>query len=138
MKTTVFFLKLEDSENSKELFPPNKFPGLPPWAWFLNTPLATCIGLIYFMKGGGVVIYLYRLDLMKLIMSLYWVVKSPLKYSWFHIKGTWSVHSFNEYYLSIPSAHRKLKVPFSWNPQYVQDKIRQPRLSIILCTYYNS
>ena len=29
-----------------------------------------------------------------------------LLYSWFHIKGTWSVHSFNGDYLSIPSAHR--------------------------------
>ena len=26
-------------------------------------------------------------------------------YSWFHIKGTWSVHSFNGNYLTIPSAH---------------------------------
>ena len=25
-----------------------------------------------------------------------------LSYSWFHIKGTWSVHSFNADYLSIP------------------------------------
>ena len=25
-----------------------------------------------------------------------------LSYSWFHIKGTWSVHSFNGDYLSIP------------------------------------
>ena len=31
-------------------------------------------------------------------------MKSP---GWFHIcKGSWSVHSFNEDYLSIPSAHR--------------------------------
>ena len=27
-------------------------------------------------------------------------------YSWFHIKVTWSLHSFNGDYLSIPSAHR--------------------------------
>ena len=28
-----------------------------------------------------------------------------MNYSWFHIKGPWSVRSFN-YYLTIPSAHR--------------------------------
>ena len=28
------------------------------------------------------------------------------KYSWFHIKCSWSVHSFNGDYLSIPSTHR--------------------------------
>ena len=28
-----------------------------------------------------------------------------INYSWFRIKGSWSVHLFNEDYLSIPSAH---------------------------------
>ena len=32
--------------------------------------------------------------------------KDSLSYSWFHIKGTWSVHAFNGDYLSILSAHR--------------------------------
>ena len=27
-------------------------------------------------------------------------------YSWFHIKGSWNVHSFNRDYLSIHSSHR--------------------------------
>ena len=36
-----------------------------------------------------------------------------LSYSLFHIKGTFSVHSVNGDYPSIPSAHMQLRVPFS-------------------------
>ena len=35
-----------------------------------------------------------------------WTSENFTWYSWFHLKGSWSVHSFNGDYLSIPSAHR--------------------------------
>ena len=45
-------------------------------------------------------------DLMELKLSNKWLIcyKETFykKYSWFHIKGTFSVHSFNDDYLSIP------------------------------------
>ena len=38
---------------------------------------------------------------------------TQLRYIRFHIKGSWSVHSFNGDFLSIPSANRWLREPFS-------------------------
>ena len=45
-------------------------------------------------------------------------------YIWFHKKGIFSVHSFNDDYLSIPEHQGSfyLYVPFSWNPRYNNNK----------------
>ena len=41
----------------------------------------------------------------------------PFLYSWFHIKGTWSVHSFNGDYLSNPEGTDSCGYLFLWNPR---------------------
>ena len=44
-------------------------------------------------------------------------------YSWFHIKGTWSVYSFNGDYLLSLSAQVGVST-FLWNPQFVLEKVK--------------
>ena len=47
-----------------------------------------------------------------------------LTYSWFHIKSTWSVHSFNGDYLSIPSAQVAVGTFFTKSPvEYLVAKV---------------
>ena len=52
--------------------------------------------------------FLLRTNLLCLQTSTYRMFpeNSSHSYSWFHIKGFWSVHLFNGDYLSNPSAHR--------------------------------
>ena len=49
--------------------------------------------------------WIYWLYLIKKFLYV-WVFIYKIIYSWFHIKGTWSVHTFNGDHISIPSAHR--------------------------------
>ena len=47
-----------------------------------------------------------------------WIKSRPVthSYSWFHIKGTWSVHSFNGDYLSIPEGTGSCEYLFMKSP----------------------
>ena len=60
----------------------------------------------------------------KILLLLQAFLCSLVLYSWFHIKGSWSVHSFDWDYLSIPIALRYLREPFSWYPRYLRRKSR--------------
>ena len=48
---------------------------------------------------------LLKISWLLALKTIFFMQQYLLWYSWFHIKGTWSVHSFNGYYLSIPGAH---------------------------------
>ena len=91
MNLIIFGYRLAKLDNPLSPPPPNlpivflysfkfSFDGIWEWqAWFLSS-------LNYnWMFGTGL-----------------WETNLRFRYSWFHIKGTWSVHSFNGDYLSIP------------------------------------
>ena len=61
----------------------------------------SCTGKPRWRGGGGVGFQKYISVIYNRKADTYMYIWKVTLYSWFHIKGTWSVHSFNGDYLSI-------------------------------------
>ena len=107
--------------------PPPPLMALPLRKVFLRLPLINTTKIIHSSFFFFFSFQEMKEDLSWLSIALYACFENGCMYSWFHEKGSFSVHSFNDYYLSIPECtvswgNHFQEIPGTWWNRLVQDK----------------